>query len=144
MHFGQKFVAIAGATTVKKWGIFSLITKQLPNSRWYSSRHHTFPWDESFLLETQHSWTPCEYLPLWKKIIVLNAKVLHPYQMRGPLEQVFFVLMSLLLVDGAIEKHINDLLLRNVYSPRANISVTVSSSDSLKSVKFLCLCYRGF
>lgn len=140
MHVGQKLIAIAGSTAAKKWGRFSLIMKQLSNLRWYSSRHHNFIWDESFPLENQHSGTPCEYFPLWKKIIVLNAKVLHPYQMHGPLEQVFFVLMSSLLVGGAIEKHINHLFLRNVCFPRANISVAVSSSDSLKSMKFLCLC----
>lgn len=73
------------STAAKKWGGFCLITKQLSDLRWYSSRPRTFPWDESFLLEIQHSQTPCEYLSLWKEIIALNAEV----QNRGPLEQGF-------------------------------------------------------
>lgn len=36
-----------------------------------------------------------------------------------------------------IEKHVDGLFLRSVCFPRANISITVSLSDSLKSVKFL-------
>lgn len=68
-------------------------------------------------------------------------QMLHPHQMHGPLEQVYFVLVSLLLCcGGVIEKHVNYLLLRNVCFPRANIPVTISSLNSLKSVKFLYWC----
>lgn len=76
----------------------------------------------------------------FEKIYCSECKGSSPILGVWPFGTSFFCAGILVAYGDVIGKHVNDLLLGNVCFPRTSISVTVSSLNSLKSVKFLYWC----